>query len=282
MGAAAEGVRNLKQYGDMCEETLQRLAPEFDPRWPGQEKIEVRVCTTPREFAEVVGLPSHTTSAVALPERGRMILNGEALIGVSPDERFRTVGHEMVHLLLGRIAAGQVRVPAWLHEGMAQTVTGDGGEAAQIRLAVAYIRDTLIPMEDLREDFPYGQANSQLAYAQSASFTRFVATKQFLFATPTDFFRHMLLRPEEARQAFVWLNYAENIELLETEWHHRSAGARNWFYIITSGTVVWTLVVVLFVVAYVRKRWKARRVMEQWDPWEREDDPWDEEHRGKR
>ena len=277
VAAQEAGVHNLKQYGDMCEETLSALAPDFDPRWPGQEKIEVRVCTKPREFTEATDLPSHTTMAVALPEEGQIILNGEPLLTVAPEERFRTVGHEMVHLLLGRIGAGEVRVPAWLHEGLAQTVTAENGQSAQIRLAWAYIRNTLIPINDLRDNFPYGKSSAELAYAESASFTRFMATKQFLFPTPTDLFRYMLARPAKAREIVVWLDYPPNIAPLEVEWRHESAGARNWFYIITSGTVGWTLIVLLFLAAYVRKRLRARRVMENWDPWEREDDPWEQQ-----
>lgn len=286
IGAIAPNVGNLKQYGDMCEETLDALAPDFDPRWPGQEKIEVRVCTKPREFAEATELPSHTTMAVALPETGQMILNGEPLLTVSAEERFRTVGHEMVHLLLGRIGEGKVRVPAWLHEGLAQTVTGEASQSAQIRLAWAYIRHSLIPIKDLSDNFPYGKPKAELAYAESASFTRFMAAKQFSFTAPTDLFRYMLARPAKAREIVLFLDYPPNIELLEIEWRHQSAGARNWFYIITSGTLGWTLVVLLFLAAYVRKRLRARRVMADWDPWEREDDPWesdadaawDEEH----
>lgn len=286
IGAIAPNVGNLKQYGNMCEETLDALAPDFDPRWPGQEKIEVRVCTKPREFAEATELPSHTTMAVALPETGQMILNGEPLLTVSSEERFRTVGHEMVHLLLGRIGEGKVRVPAWLHEGLAQTVTGEASQSAQIRLAWAYIRHTLIPIKDLSDNFPYGKPKAELAYAESASFTRFMAAKQFSFTTPTDLFRYMLARPAKAREIVLFLDYPPNIEPLEIEWRHQSAGARNWFYIITSGTLGWTLVVLLFLAAYVRKRLRARRVMADWDPWEREDDPWesdadeawDEEH----
>lgn len=290
IGAVAPNVTNLKQYGDMCEATLDALAPDFDPRWPGQEKIEVRVCTRPREFGEAVQIPPETTLAVALPETGQMILNGDPLLTISPEERFQTVGHEMVHLLLGRIAEGKIRVPAWLHEGLAQTVTDQNSQSAQIRLAWAYIRHTLIPIEKLRDNFPYGKPSAELAYAESASFTRFMATKQFSFTTPTDLFRYMLARPDKAREIIVFLDYPPNIDPLEASWRHDSAGARNWFYIITSGTLGWTVVVLLFLAAYVRKRLRARRVMEDWDPWEREDDPWeseadrawDEEHSTKR
>ena len=44
--------------------------------------------------------------------------------------------------------------------------------------------------------------------------------------------------------------------------------------VIPAGVSLPIVVVLLFVAAYVRKRLRARRVMENWDPWEREDDPW--------
>ena len=270
--SAAEGsVKNLKYYAEMCEEALDRLAPDFELRKPNREKIEARVCATRKEFQRASGHSGGNTMAVAIPGKGVMILNGEALLVADPAERFRTVGHEMVHLLLGRLAAGEATVPGWLHEGLAQLLTGDYGRMASIRLAWANLRDKRIPMKRLADDFPYGTPLSELAYAQSASFTQFVTTEHIPFKSTRDFFGELLGNPEQARQVFGWLGQSGNLSALEARWREQSSGASNWIYIVTSGTVLWAGIVVLFLVAYARKRRKMKEVMEDWDSWERED-----------
>lgn len=271
MVASDRNVKNLEYYADMCEEALDRLAPGFELKKPNRGKIEARVCADRKEFERLTGHAPGKTLAVAIPSQGVMILNGAALATADPADRFRTVGHEMVHLLLGKLAAKGSPVPGWLHEGLAQLLTGEYGRMASIRLAWANLRNTRIPMKRLAGDFPYGTPQADLAYAQSASFTQFVATEHYPFENARDFFQELLENPAQARVLFAQLNRAENLAVLEANWKQSASGAHNWIYILTSGTVIWTAVVMLFLLAYMRKRKKMKQVMENWDAWERED-----------
>jgi hypothetical protein len=205
--------------------------------------------------------------------RGIMVLNGPAVQAAAPSERFQTIGHEMVHLLLGSLSEGRVHVPYWLHEGLAQLVMGEARHAGSIRLAWANIRNARIPMVDLIRDFPYGEASAPLAYAQCASFAQFVATEHFQFNSARDWFLYLVGRPEKAREIFVWATSARNVREQEATWGPQTRGHMNWIVIITSSTLLWAGIVVLFLVAYRAKRGRESTVMEDWDPWEREDEP---------
>ncbi len=82
------------------------------------------------------------------------------------------VTHEVVHLLLHQLAGEWgAGVPRWFHEGMAQTLAGDGylGAREQDIVWRASTR-RLLWFSDLIEDFPHHPLELQLAYAQSYSY----------------------------------------------------------------------------------------------------------------
>lgn len=261
---------SLQVYARMCEEALDRLAPDYQLDSP--EKIRVLLAPTRNAFQESTGQHGHRTMAAAFPEQSHIVLNGPALLAADPTERFRTIGHELVHVLLGRLSQGRVRVPFWLHEGLAQLVVGEDGVTDPLRLAWAHLWGSRIPMERLIDRFPYGDPQASLAYAQSASFTRFVATRYYYYDNPNHFLHNLLAQPDKARGLFVQMCRKSNVRFLETLWVRSSGGAENVLHIASSTSLLWIGIVLLFLLAYVRKRRRERQVMEQWDAWEREED----------
>lgn len=270
--APPPGVQNLPVYAEMCEDALRRLAPGF-VLGPGEKKILVHASPDPKDFEKVSRMRAESTMAVAFPNEGTMVLNIQALAGAEPTERFRVVGHEMVHLLLGRLAGRETAVPAWLHEGLAQRLTGQRNFEGSMQLAWAGVTGHRIPMTRLVSTFPYGGGKSDLAYAESASFAEFVATKGLNFNNSSHFFQQLLKDPERARMIFARLGDYDILNGLEQRWVNESQGwTRNWLVIITSNAILWGVIALLFLATYWIKRYRRERVMADWDPWEREDD----------
>ena len=270
--ARAPGAPNLEYWANFSEKALDRLAPDYGKSPPASGKVEVKVCLSAKDFEQESGMRAENIMAVALTDRGVMVLNVGALAAVSPLEQFQTVGHEMVHLLLGGVQNEASReAPQWLHEGLAQILTGQSRDTASIRLAWAGILGRRIPMSELSASFPHGGAASELAYAQSASFTRYVATKAYAFDSPAAFFYALLCYREQARGILKDLNDPATLAMLETRWHGSMSAGYAWMLAITSTSLLWGGIVALFLVAYIRKRRRERVVMEDWDEWERED-----------
>lgn len=268
---ASQGHLNLAYYGEACEDALKQVLPE-DLSSLAQPPIRVRVAADLPEFTALSGRRQEQTLAVALPEDGLMILNSEGLSKAEAGTRERTLGHELVHLLLGRLTRGEIRVPYWLHEGMAQLLTGDRSHGSSLDLAWATASGRLIPLEKLDSDFPYETPRSALAYAQSASFTDYVIRKHYLLDSPQTFFRQMAERPAKAKEILLWLGRPQSIQDLESGWMKEQGRLRNWILVISSTTLLWILISVLFLLSYRLKRRREKNVMQNWDPWEREDD----------
>jgi hypothetical protein len=277
VAARPPGAPNLEYWANFCEKALDRLAPEYGKSAPTARKIEVKVCITDKGFEEESGRKAVSTAAVALmrpeSEQQTIVLNVRVLAAVSQPEQFQVVGHEMVHVLLNGLQNDTDReVPLWLHEGLAQIVTEQSNESAAMRLAWTSVLKQWIPMSKLTASFPYEKPSAPLAYAQSASFTRYVATKSYCFGSPTSFFRTLLRYPEQARGILKDLGTPTKLTEFEANWHREMSAWYSWMLAISGSSLLWGAIVVLFLIAYIRKRRREKVVMRDWDAWEREDD----------
>ena len=87
----------------------------------------------------------------------------------------RQVPHEIAHLMLYQsLGAAYYRLPNWLNEGIASNaeIYSDPEQAEMMDLANA--GGNLIPFSSLCRAFPQDGASARLAYAQSASFIRYL------------------------------------------------------------------------------------------------------------
>jgi hypothetical protein len=269
--SASQAQLNLPYYGEACENALKRLLPQT-PASLANPPIRVRVAANLEEFTALSGRRQEQTLAVALPEDGLMILNSAGLSKTEAGMRDQTLSHELVHLLLGRLTRGEIRVPYWFHEGMAQLLSGDRSHGGSLDLAWATAAGRLIPMENLNTDFPYETPKSPLAYAQSASFTEYVIEEHYFLDSPQALFRQMAERTDKAREILLWLGRTQNIQELEKGWRQDLGRLRNWVVLISSSTLLWIVISLLFLLSYRLKRRRERNVMQNWDSWEREDD----------
>lgn len=95
-----------------------------------------------------------------------------------PEQRLemeRQIPHELMHILLyQKIGPSYVNLPAWLNEGLASIAELYPNPDYLILLNSAYEKGNLLPIAALCTTFPRDAAGAYLAYAQAASFTRFL------------------------------------------------------------------------------------------------------------
>ncbi len=80
------------------------------------------------------------------------------------------IPHEISHLYFAQaIGKKQPDIPRWLNEGLAgyNEFNDHSGDWGYVRQAIQ--RDTLIPLNELRDDFPEGDENVSLSYAESTT-----------------------------------------------------------------------------------------------------------------
>ena len=103
-----------------------------------------------------------------------------ALINLPPgpdqqNQMEQRIPHELMHIMLYRATKdGYKNLPVWLNEGLASVVELYPNPDYQVLLDNAYQADNLLPVASLCEGFPRDASNTILAYAESASFTRYL------------------------------------------------------------------------------------------------------------
>ena len=140
-----------------------------------QDRIDIYVYNSAREMQTAldptgqVGIAGH-----ADPDLGVMIV----ALPPGPDQRAlmeQRVPHELMHVLLYRkVGPEYAKIPLWLNEGLASAAELYPNPDYQVLLENAHEKNSLLSMGSLCQAFPRDASGALLAYAQSASFTRYL------------------------------------------------------------------------------------------------------------
>jgi hypothetical protein len=106
-----------------------------------------------------------------------------ALVAIAPDpeqrlEMDRKIPHELAHIITYDLTQDRYeRLPPWLREGIATQVELAANPDYPRALSLASEKKNLIPFAELCGSFPQDTGRAFLAYAESASFTKFLIDK---------------------------------------------------------------------------------------------------------
>jgi hypothetical protein len=215
--------------------------------WPGV--TEIRIGVGREEFEELSlpgGRPPRWAVALAYPHHGIVLLDALSLNG--PEGNI-TLRHELAHVALGQLGRAW---PRWFQEGMAQHLTGE-------RIAVthyaalfrAVAQERVFHFEDLADGWPDMRADVEVAYAQSADFVAYLASRHGPVAMG------QLLDGVAAGEPFEMAfgkAFRSSLTVEENSWREGLATRFGWLPLTTSMQLVWLLAPGLCVIAYVRRR----------------------------
>jgi hypothetical protein len=167
-------VLNIAQKG---LETGQKTIPVQAPK---PLKIYVYASDTDLQTAtQLVGQP--WVAGYAHPDLGAVMVSVHA----GPEENLeleRKIPHEITHILLAQsTGTGYFRLPTWLVEGLATASELYPNPDHERALQMARQEGSLFPINSLCGAFPQNASGNFLAYAQSASFTRYLLQR---YGTP--------------------------------------------------------------------------------------------------
>ncbi len=85
------------------------------------------------------------------------------------------IAHELMHNVVDRFTFScLVRIPTWVHEGLAMVSEGGPGEEGMAKLQDAIENDEIFPLRSLGGGFPEDEDEAELAYNQSYSVVDFL------------------------------------------------------------------------------------------------------------
>jgi hypothetical protein len=244
-----------------AQEFRARLASDLGQ--PVLEHVLVRVARDPQQMSELApegAPPPPYAVGVAYPSMHLVMLSLVAPDTWDAPDLAEVLRHELTHMALDE-AVGDRHVPRWFNEGFA---IHESGELAFKRFRVlwdATVGHRLLPLADLDHAFPADGPEVGVAYAESADVVRFLMRDEDRARFGS------LVQRVRAGQAFESAlddAYDTDLRKLEYEWREEAAHRFGLVPMLTGGGALWTLITGLSVVAWVKRRRKAKAKLAAW------------------
>jgi hypothetical protein len=226
-------------------------------RIPQPNKFIVIWCDTGTEFLARTGFQPESTAAAAVPGRGMILINGAAWSREGTAAGHTVLVHEYAHLVIHAQTRGPI--PRWLDEGLAMHLADQWSMDHALQAVTAQLWHSLPPLSAMERDYPAGTDARRRAYLMAYLATRTLAQQMGSEEGKVDVILERLGGPGGA--AFAQTLWRPDVRA-GIELGARSAlgsRAHNWLVWGSSGTAIWIVIVVLFLLAYLRKR---RRIAE--------------------
>lgn len=190
---------------------------------PEGAAIDVYVAPDDKTFGTMQpGRTPDWADGTAWPEDGTIFLHApRSRPGTAPPLE-QVFDHEVVHILVGRAFGGRP-VPRWLQEGLAQYYAGELGPRTAESLTRAAGTGQLLPLRRISAGFPDDALGAQLAYAETADFTAFLASRAGGGEQGDGVLRELLAAGQRGAtlQEAVYAATGEELPLLEAQWQAR-------------------------------------------------------------
>ncbi|MBI4616260.1 MAG: hypothetical protein HY720_21785 [Planctomycetes bacterium] len=305
--ASPAGARIDRPYEDLvveypeANESLAHLVAELYPELKGEVAhhvgrpygIATRVvlCTNRAELVATLGggEPPEWALAVARPGAGLIAIRISGLDSLAGNLR-STLAHEMTHLALGEIERRAGRpLPRWFDEGVCEWASRSLHLGAGEDLTLAAASDRLLPLAEIAEEFPEDSGDASLAYLESRFFVEDLAERhgRRVVAKILDRFE----AGEDFDAAFE-IETGESVREAEARWKAQVTPRFPKLWLLVRGMTLFSIAALLVVLAYARKRRRARRILDRWEAEEAgnteeedlggpaEEGPWNDERKG--
>jgi hypothetical protein len=204
-----------------------------------------------RDFA--TNLPEWS-AAFAAPRSNVIVVRSPKDVG-SAAEFGKTFTHEYAHLVIHNVVDHEL-LPRWFNEGMASYLAGQWGLGRSAALLWAAARSKLLRLDRIAYRFPAKTGRARLAYAQS-----YVAVEFLVQNYGWNGVERLLRRTAEIGSFDLAFTETLGVRVIEFEYAYLYFLKKRYrsFRLIVETFPFWSLVTILFLIAYIVKRLRARR-----------------------
>ena len=176
--------------------------------------------------------------------------------------------HELVHIYLG-IRFPDQKIPTWLHEGLAQKLSNENLTInEQVLIANALYGNKLTDLKALDSLFSFSQIKAKTAYALARSAVDFFLKNNSTY----DLFKilDLLDHNESIDQAFLQVTGRDFVDF-EIGWYSYIDSEYKWMILLNVPDLVWTILVILFIAAFFKIKYKNKKTIRSWPEPESDD-----------
>lgn len=248
---------------------------------PTGATVDIVIAPTDAQFYALQ--PGHTpdwADGTAWPDLGRIFLHAPSARRGDAPKLEQVTDHELVHILVGRAFGGRP-VPRWLQEGLAQFYAGELGPQTEEVLSRGALTGQLLPLERISAGFPADALGAQLAYAQTADFTAFLAQRAGGGERGDVVLQKLLAAGQRGAtlSEAVYAATGENLDGLEAKW--RARWLSPWVRVngLAQSGIPALAVAALLAVGAWRRRRRYHAGLERLEAQEQEEAEWRAEQR---
>jgi len=242
--------------------------------WLGQtvlEQVEVRLARSPEDMSALAPVgypPPRYAVGVAYSSLHLIVISLREPRTAEGTDLPEVLRHELAHVALFDATQGH-HVPLWFNEGFAVQASGEQAWNRWHTLWSATMSKSLLPLEDLDKSFPDENQQVSIAYAESADFVRYLQRDEDRAR-----FGSLIERVRKGTPFDRALSdaYGDSTRILEYQWREELDKRMSYWPMLTGSSMLWSLIVVILAVAYVRRRKKAKETLARWEKEEAEED----------
>lgn len=200
---------------------------------------------------------------LAYPQLNRIVLRSALKPSeggrIKPLEIFK---HEVAHIVLEQALAGRGGAPRWLSEGFSMYHARQWTIQGQRTIEEVTLGKNFIPLSLLTASFPAEEQAARTAYAQSFSVVAFL-----LHEYDRIFFHRFIdaLKRGMDTDSALRASFGMNLPLLELRWQESLKKRYTWFSYLSNSGLFWFVLSLIFLLAYLIKLQRARRIQQRWE-----------------
>ena len=233
------------------------------PAWLASSRLQslsVYIAPSLQEFYRLSGgrLPEWGV-ACAIPGTDVVIVRSPRIVELWREDPREILYHEITHVFLDQLMAG-AEVPRWFHEGYAQYVSRMWGVDSFLEFSVAMLMGRVFSLDNLERSFPDDENQAQRAYLQSYTVI------EFMFTRWNELQMQLLMERwrntgdlDTALRSSLGLTLGQ----MEGQWREWAGVRYGWLKLLTSATLVWIAISLLFIAIFFTLRRRFRRKLEQ-------------------
>jgi len=260
-------IENSSKYQRLADYTRSTIENTVDqlPRFlisGRHDTLRVWIVSTQNEFQAATGanLP-YWVGAVTIFPQDMIVVRSPDLSNATLREYRVTMIHELIHYLQGQNVPLNL-TPVWFNEGLATYYSGEFGLPERVLVSKSLWRHRMIPLIKLGNIMKFSQPQAAMAYAESASAIEFL---DVVYGSET------ISRIFNSMQKGIAFDRALSLALdneeanFEAQWQKYLSQKYNWIFLLDIQNILWLIIPVLVLVAYVSIRRRNKATLRQWN-----------------
>lgn len=170
--------------------------------------------------------------------------------------------HEIVHIFFEDRIANQ-RIPVWLHEGIAQYLSGyELTINDRIHLANALTSNNIVTLTGMDTLFTFGQTKARLAYIEALTAIQFIVKNHGVEGLKT--LIQNLNKNISINEAFE-KSFSYDFIDFEIYWYEKIQSQNRWLIILNFKNILWIFIVMLAILTIIIIKIKNYKLEKSWD-----------------